>query len=259
MKFLGAGARAASSNLVAIGAAGVVLYISFPFTTGREAFAMLGGIALVIGYHIDAWRVQTTNRLRQLEGNVASLTEHLSAASYKIILIISPNWNAIIEKGLSEATNRAKVVEFFSGRKPELAGKSFRFICFSGGVPSVTQWWSDFEKTFVNGPSIIDPMVQGNLYELPFGNLGLDEDVRESVLTKPFEISPDHVGFDTSYAPGPGFSKHLSKIPYTEIIWFLMGLHKHVGDVVMHGIKTFPKKLQDEFDEHNVRYQAEEK
>lgn len=206
--------------------------------------------------------LEHVQRFRRVEEVLSLLNENLT---YKLVLVISPDWQAVLEKLAKDANRdpekfineimRDEELKIEEGKG--LFGKEFRFVCFYDGASGLEQIWSDYHGTFVDDIEVIGHIFEGKW--LPWEGEGYRK-YKDNYISKYLVIKPHFIGFHTilplieDVAP----DDKLAQMPFQEIISFFIDMYRHLRNtglwVPMYGIKKFPRKLQEEFDKYKVEY-----
>lgn len=211
--------------------------------------------ALIAGIWLGCWGIRANARLARLEGTVSALRARLEKPSFKVTVTVFPDWKAIVEKGLAGAEDRAKVEKYISGLKKLIHGQVFRYTGMFDGLSSTRYWWSSYQCEILDVPHL-----RGNLFDVDdilhpaLSDIG----VRGSELLGIYDITPAYIGY-YRYQPEERVQRfeYLSRIPFDKILSFLLDVHANVGNLVMNGIRAFPKELEAELTQHGVQYHPE--
>lgn len=188
----------------------------------------------------------------------------LNSISYKLVVSLSPNWDVIIKSLADQCKQKPEdfILEIFKDeqlnlnnniqKEASLFGKSFRFVLFYHADSKVYQIWSDHAKTFVD-----EVKIQG----MVFGTDGISWIVHkkysDKLISKPLILTPDYAAFDTYLAPDELILNKLATIPYYHILRLLLDIAKQEPSASAQVIKKFPKELEKELNENNVKYEPE--
>ncbi|MBN2087896.1 hypothetical protein JW758_06140 [Candidatus Peregrinibacteria bacterium] len=184
--------------------------------------------------------------------------------SYKIDVVVNPNWHEILMHFAKELKMSESDVqkEIFKNKKmgimeeKGLYGKGFRFVNFYNGISNLEQIWSDYHKTFLD-----DMEIRGGVFgdkDGFFYSFNLHKKIpkkfKNCKLFNPILISPKSIGFDT--AGLIGYSEKIQEFPFWEIFRFLKDINKNVGlGCEMNKIKKFSKELEKTFKKYKVKYE----
>ena len=232
------------------------------FTPGTKTAVVLAVIGFFYARHLSG-------RIRSIEDSesrklTVSTKEEKAPLSYRVDLVLQPDWSALLAKLSSD--NQQSVDDFVKGLAEDkklgikpgqgLYGKSFRFVHFYNGLSQMEQIWSDYHNTFVSEIEVHGKILEG---ENPLGWVfDVPEGYERSHIRDFLVITPEFLGFHT-VLPLPNDvmdEDKLSKIPYRDIIRFLLELYEHNkwGKGAMVAIKTFPREIQAKMTLHDVHY-----
>jgi hypothetical protein len=242
---------------------GAILFlwlINSDLTTGTKTTIFIG----VFLYLIIS---EQNKRFRRVENAVGLLDnqtpqdEIFKTPSYKLDIILEPNWIEIVKK-LAE-DNKTDVEKFITEIKNDkklnivedkgLFGKLFRFVYFYDGVSHLEQVWSDHYKTFVD-----EIEIRGNIFESEnlFSWIG-HKKYENNNITNTLVMTAGFIGFHTVLPDGDVMDgDKLSVLPFGEISQFFINLHKNIGLWgPMYKIKKFPQNLAQEFEKNQIKYE----
>jgi len=242
-----------------IGVIVILFFLSADFTPGTKT-------AIIIGVFLYFLIVEQNKKFRKVENavglldNSTSQEELFKTPTYKLEIILEPNWHEIITKLAKENKTDVKFLlkEVENDKKlnlleeQRLYGKIFRFVYFYDGISHSEQVWSDHYKTFID-----DMEIRGNIFHS--GNMfsGLGDKNEKTKLSNRIVITPSYVGFHTVLPDGNVMEDDkLSIFPFGEIDQFFIKLHKNIGLWgPMHKIKKFPQNLAQEFEKNKIKYE----
>lgn len=228
-----------------------------------------GVMAMVIFLYFNVennYREQN-KRFRYIENKLGLLDDPTSSErklqipSYKLNILITPHWFEIMQKlanGNVGDTN--KFIENIKNNKnlnidekKSLIWKSFNFICFYDRISGLRQIWSEHDKSFIDNIE-----VRGKIFEVDHSSqINFRTKYRDNNIKDTLVITPEFIGFHTILPDGDVIDDDkLSKMPFNEIINFLLDLYKE--DVGLWGpmykIKKFPQKLTLKFEQNKIKY-----
>jgi hypothetical protein len=243
-----------------IGVIAILFFLSADFTPGTKT-------AIVIGVFLYLIISEQNKRFRRVENAVGLLDnptpqdEAFKTPSYKLDIILEPNWHEIITKLAKD--NKTDAEKFIDEIKKDkklnieegkgLFGKLFRFVYFYDGVSHLEQIWSDHYKTFVD-----EIEIRGNIFESEnmFSWIG-NKKYENSNIANTLVMTPGFIGFHTILPDGDVMDdEKLSIFPFGEINKFFINLHKNIGLWgPMYKIKKFPQNLAQEFEKNKIKYE----
>ena len=203
-------------------------------------------------------------KVNEYQDDISEIKETLNKKSFKLNISIVPNWHEIIniiaeqditqfEKYFKEIKND---IELNIEDDKSLYGKSFNFSYFYNGISKMEQIWSENYHTFVD-----DIEIQGNIY-YSIHNLkclSLDKykfnKIVKNLMIDCYIIRPDYIGIRNDIFILD--NNKLSKIPFWEIIDFLLELDKN-NCYQMRKIKVFPYDLSKLMELNGVNYDVSE-
>lgn len=231
-------------------------------------FVLIGSIAtaIVIGVFLYLIISEQNKRFRRVENAVGLLDnptpqdEIFKTPSYKLDIILEPNWHEIITKLAKDNNTDAKkfIDEIKKDKKLNieedkgLFGKRFRFVYFYDRVSHLEQIWSDHHKTFVDEIEIRGKIFESENYVVNWiGN----KKYKDNNIADTLVITPGYIGFNTVLPYGAVMDDDkLSIFPFREINEFFISLYKNIGWWgPMYKIKKFPKNLAQEFEKNKIK------
>lgn len=238
--------------------------INSDLTTGTKSAILIGVLIYLL---VQTQGVAIDKRIRRVEnkfGLIDDTTEEeklISSPSYKLDVVIEPNWSAIVDKVIKG--DRTSVNNFIEeiyknrelkkGEDGSLYGKQFRFVYFYGGVSGLEQIWSDHYKTFVD-----EMEIRGDIFDSEgMHSSSALKRHKENNLADTLVVTPSFIGFHTILPDGGVMDEDkLSTVPFGEITRFLMNLHKDLGLWgPMYKIKKFPDELAQKLEENKIKYE----
>lgn len=243
-----------------IGIVVILFFLSADFTPGTKTAIIVGiFLYLIISEQNKRFRI-VANAVGLLDNPIPQ-DEVFKTPSYKLDIILEPNWHEIITKLAKE--NKTDVEKFVDEIKKDkklnisedkgLYGKLFRFVYFYDGVSHLEQIWSDHYKTFVDKIEI-----RGNIFEsenmfLWIGNKKYENNNIANTLV----MTPGYIGFHTVLPYGEVMDEDkLLIFPFGEINQFFINLHKNIGLWgPMYKIKKFPQNLAQELEKNKIKYE----
>jgi hypothetical protein len=242
---------------------GIVLFLGLidsDLTTGTKT-------AIIVGILLYLVILEQNKRFRKIENVVGLLNdptpqeEIFKTPSYKLDIILEPNWDEILKRLAKE--NNVDVKSFFKViendkklnliEEKRIYGKLFRFVYFYDGVSQLQQVWSDHYKTFIDEIEIREDIFHSN--SIFSWDIGSEKEATK--LSNRIVLTPNFIGFHTVLPDGDVMEEDkLSLIPFGNIKQLLLDLHKNIGLWgAMYKIKKFPQKLVQEFEKNKIKYE----
>lgn len=243
-----------------IGITAILFFLSADFTSGTKTAIVIGVFLYLIISEQDKRFRRVENALGLLD-NPMPQDEVFKTPSYKLDIILEPNWHEIITKLAKD--NKTDAEKFIDEIKKDkklnieedkgLFGKLFRFVYFYDGVSHLEQIWSDHYKTFVD-----EIEIRGKIFESEnmFSWIG-NKKYENNNIANTLVMTPGYIGFDTILPDGSVMDEDkLSIFPFRKINQFFINLHKNVGLWgPMYKIKEFPQDLAQEFERNKIKYE----
>ncbi|MDX9893370.1 MAG: hypothetical protein RB292_03055 [Patescibacteria group bacterium] len=251
-----------SNNLIkwAIGIVVVIFFLSADFTPGTKMAIGVGAALYWMLFSID-------RRLKKVENEVGVVdivgAEKYKTPSYKLDIVITPEWHEIIKKLAKD--NKTTAEKFVNEIKKDkslntdedksLYGKSFRFVYFYNHLSNLEQIWSDHYKTFID-----DIEIRGNIFETKnFFSWINHKKYKDNNISNTLVIRPEYLGFHTILPDGDVMDEDkFSIFPFNTVLEFFIIMHNSSSRLdPMRRVKKFPGSLVKEFKEDKIKYEDE--
>ncbi len=240
----------------------IIIFFLFSNLTPGTKTAIIIGFFLYLNFlkknkqiekTIDSLSNDTWQNKVLLQNNIIKKT------SYKIDIVIEPNWFKIITKLATE--NKTIPQKFMSDIKKDknlniekgLFNNFFRFVYFYDGISNLEQIWSDYEKTFIDEIKISGQIFKSKTED--FFVWSDNEKYKNNNVKNNLIIKPDMIGLSNNILPDNSIYEELSSIPFWNIIRFFINLHKNI-DLCgpMYKIKKFPQNITQNLKKNNIKY-----
>jgi hypothetical protein len=180
--------------------------------------------------------------------------------SYQVDISIEPEWIKIIRWCFPKLKTDDETAEFMASlwKDPKLeinretsllCERCFGFVEFYDGVSGLNPIWSTYYKGFIKNLE-----VRGDVLDEGPGGIELRERFPDNFIGNGMVISPSVLGFLDNIVPGFEVEDRnkISQFPYESVINFFVDVQKNIGRDLM--VKKFPEKLQQTFDEYQIKY-----